>query len=70
MMKKYTPYTTIPEFGTDVLGTKCRVVGSIDTFEHAITEGNVDEMNFITYYINQQDEVTGVLTVGREPVAT
>ena len=45
-------------------------MGRVDSFENSVTEGDIDEMRFITYFGNNRDEVTGVLTVGRDPIAT
>lgn len=63
-------YCTLPFFWSDVLGKKIRFVGSIDSFDQSITEGDVDDMKFVTYYVNDNDEITGVLAVDREGIAS
>lgn len=65
-----TPYSAQPYFASDIGGAKIRFVGRVDSFDRTITEGDVDEMSFVTYYGNERDEITGVLSVGKDPFAT
>ena len=65
-----TPFVAEPYFASDIGGAKIRFVGRVDSFERSVTEGDVDSMSFITFYGNERDEITGVLSVGKDPMAT
>lgn len=69
MLGKYKPYSTIPYFWTEIFGKKFKMVGSVDTFQHSVVEGDCDEMKFVVWYVNVKDEVTGLLTVENPKVA-
>lgn len=51
-----------------VFDHKPRFVGSIESFEHAVVEGDLEGMKFVCYYVNMKDEITGVLAVGKDPI--
>eukprot|EP00392_Amoebophrya_sp_AT5.2_P008337 g8358.t1 len=57
-----------PTVVTEFFGKRLEFVGVIDTLEHSIVEGDIDGMKFVVYYVNQRDEITGVLNVGRPEV--
>ncbi len=69
MMGKYKPYTTVPYFWTEIFGKKVKMVGSIDTLAHSVVEGDTDEMQFVVWFVNPRDEITGVLTLENPKVA-
>ncbi|CAD7958876.1 unnamed protein product [Amoebophrya sp. A25] len=53
---------------TELFGKRMEFVGTVDTLQHAVVEGDVDGMNFVVYYVNQRDEITGVLNLGKPEV--
>ncbi|CAD7951906.1 unnamed protein product [Amoebophrya sp. A120] len=66
MMNKIPYINDIPYFTTRIFNKKIEFIGHVDTLEHSVVEGDIDSMKFSVFYVNQRDEITGLLTVGRE----
>lgn len=69
MLGLYQPFTTIPFFWSSLFGLNLRFVGHApEALERVIIEGDVSNMEFISYY-TEDDEIRAVATVNRDPVA-
>jgi len=69
MLGQYQPFTTTPFFWSGLFGENLRFVGHApDALDRVVIEGDVSNMNFISYY-TEDDEIRAVATVNRDPVA-
>jgi len=69
MLGKHVPYTQIPFFWTMSFNKGLRFVGyAPEKFDATIIEGDLAKMEFIAYFV-EKDQVIGVATVGRDPLA-
>jgi hypothetical protein len=63
-----SPYTQIPYFWSRFFDKTLKFVGNIETFQHAVLEGEISSMKFVCYYVNKNDEITGIVSCGKEPL--
>eukprot|EP00931_Biecheleriopsis_adriatica_P039361 TRINITY_DN22511_c0_g1_i1.p1 TRINITY_DN22511_c0_g1~~TRINITY_DN22511_c0_g1_i1.p1 ORF type:complete len:661 (+),score=147.72 TRINITY_DN22511_c0_g1_i1:90-1985(+) len=70
MLGKFQPFTTTPFFWSGLFGNlNLRFVGHApDALDRVIIEGDVSNMEFISYY-TEDDEIRAVATVNKDPVA-
>jgi NADPH-dependent 2,4-dienoyl-CoA reductase/sulfur reductase-like enzyme len=70
MLDKYSPFTTLPFFWSEIFGKNLRFVGHApEMLDRVIVEGDVSGMEFVSYY-TEDDRVLAVATVNRDQVAT
>lgn len=69
MLGQFQPFTTIPFFWSGLFKKNLRFVGyAPEVLDRVIIEGDAVGMEFISYY-TENDEVTAVATVNRDPVS-
>mmetsp|Transcript_43549 Transcript_43549/g.81831 ORF Transcript_43549/g.81831 Transcript_43549/m.81831 type:complete len:616 (+) Transcript_43549:68-1915(+) len=69
MLGQYSPFTQTPFFWSSLFGKNLRFVGHApDMLDRVIIEGKPTDMEFISYY-TQDDRIWAVATVNRDSVA-
>ncbi|KAL3270802.1 hypothetical protein HHI36_021324 [Cryptolaemus montrouzieri] len=69
MLGKKEELRAVPYFWTSLFGKNVRYAGN-GSFEDVIYEGNVEELKFVAFYINRDEEVVAASSCGMDPVVS
>jgi len=69
MLGKNVELRSIPFFWTTQYGKSIRYTGHALSYDDILFDGNVEELNFVGYYV-RQNKVVAAVSIGRDPICS